>query len=65
MALSNAAMSDNGTVANPAHGKNLVQLLYADGHVKQTSFAGLVTTPCYGPYNMDWTLGGVGGVDTQ
>jgi prepilin-type N-terminal cleavage/methylation domain-containing protein len=42
-----------------AHGKEGVPLLFADGHSAYTLYNNVNTTAPYGPYNFDWTVGGL------
>ena len=42
-----------------AHGKEGVPLLFADGHSGYTLYININTTTPYGPYNFDWTAGGL------
>jgi len=42
-----------------AHGKEGVPLLFADGHAAYTPYINVNPTTPYGPYNFDWTAGGL------
>lgn len=49
-----------------AHGKEGVPLLFADGHAGYTHYININQTSPYGPYNFDWTVGGLAtGVDLK
>ena len=49
-----------------AHGKDGFPLLFADGHAGYTLYLNINQTSPYGPYNFDWTVGGLAtGVDLK
>jgi prepilin-type N-terminal cleavage/methylation domain-containing protein/prepilin-type processing-associated H-X9-DG protein len=50
---------------NLAHGKKGFPILFVDGHSAYTTYPQLNKTVPYGEYNLDWTVGGLGGEDLK
>jgi len=48
-----------------AHNPNALALCLVDGHSKLVPYAQINVTKPYGPYNLDWTIGGLAGKDIK
>ena len=48
-----------------AHNPNALVLCMVDGHSKMVPYAEINPTKPYGPYNLDWTVGGLAGKDIK
>jgi prepilin-type N-terminal cleavage/methylation domain-containing protein len=48
-----------------AHDPNGLALAFVDGHTQLVPFAKINVTMPYGPYNLDWTVGGLRGRDLK
>ena len=61
------AEPENGNLGakNLAHGKEGLPLLFVDGHSAFARYTQLNKAAPYGDYNLDWTLGGLGGEDLR
>jgi prepilin-type N-terminal cleavage/methylation domain-containing protein len=54
-----------GNVEGRGHNSNAMALCFVDGHAKLTPLAQINDTKPYGPYNLDWTIGGLAGKDLK
>jgi prepilin-type N-terminal cleavage/methylation domain-containing protein len=54
-----------GNVEGRGHNSNAMALCFVDGHSKLTPLAQINDTAPYGPYNLDWTIGGLAGKDLK
>jgi prepilin-type N-terminal cleavage/methylation domain-containing protein len=54
-----------GNVEGRQHNPEAMALAFVDGHAKLTPIARINETKPYGPYNLDWTIGGLAGKDIK
>jgi prepilin-type N-terminal cleavage/methylation domain-containing protein len=52
-----------GNVEGRGHNPNMMMLCLVDGHSKLVPLSKINDTKPYGPYNLDWTIGGLAGKD--
>jgi prepilin-type N-terminal cleavage/methylation domain-containing protein len=54
-----------GNVEGRGHNQDMMMLCLVDGHSKLVPISKINETKPYGPYNLDWTVGGLAGKDIK